>query len=37
MFETRHLSKSYSVKKVTTVALRDVSLQFPETGLIFSL
>ncbi len=35
MFETRHLSKSYSVKKVTTVALKDVSLKFPETGLVF--
>ncbi len=38
MLEVRHLKKEYRTKNgVVTKALDDVSLTFPETGMIFIL
>ena len=38
MLEVRHLKKEYKSKNgVTTKALNDVSLVFPETGMVFIL
>lgn len=38
MLEVKHLCKTYKTKKgVKTRALNDVSIAFPETGLVFLL
>lgn len=38
MIELKHVSKTYKSKKTTnTTALKDISIKFPEKGMIFIL
>ena len=37
MIEVKNLKKTYNVKGVITKALDDVSIKFPETGMVFLL
>ena len=37
MIEVRNLKKTYNVKGNITKALDDVTIKFPETGMVFLL